>query len=158
MSGQTRLLDEGLGELFPSRSGENLTSNESMSPAPELDPIAALEARVAKTVELVAQLRAERDAARAELAQANQLCGGLGDDVREAREQVSDLMTQLSRAQADIADSSSAGARLQLDRDQAVTEVARLSAEVARLEGERAQVRSRVSKLMSQIDLLSSEA
>ena len=59
--------------------------------APEEDPLASLEERIRRTVELVTTLRAERDAALSEADSVRRAAGGALADAQKLREELETL-------------------------------------------------------------------
>jgi chromosome segregation ATPase len=88
--------------------------------------LSSLEDRIRRTAELIANLRSERDVARAELASAHEMGSG-------ATEQLASARSEAASAKA---------------------ELAALTPEVESLRAERVEVRTRIEKLLAQMEAL----
>jgi len=102
--------------------------------AEEIDTLSSLEERITRAVELVIQLRAEKQSLEAEL--------------HRTIEERDGIRVELNLAQTDA---SSAHA----DADASKAHSERLNHELEELHSERKQVRSRIEKLLGQMEVLS---
>jgi uncharacterized coiled-coil DUF342 family protein len=79
--------------------------NAAVNLQPELspdDPLASLEERIRRTVEVVATLRAERDAAIAELESARRAAGAARAETQGLREEVQSLRAERKQVRVRI--------------------------------------------------------
>jgi hypothetical protein len=72
------------------------------APLPDDDALASLEDRIRRTVELVATLRAERDAAVAELDAVRKAAGSALADTQKAKHEVESLRTERKQVRTRI--------------------------------------------------------
>ena len=104
--------------------------------ADEIDALSSLEQRITRAVELVVELRAEKQALQAELDRAIA-------ERDAARIEVKSAQTSAAAVQAELNGIKSKGQRSTQELDE--------------LRAERKQVRARIEKLLTQMDLLGSE-
>jgi len=72
------------------------------APVPDDDALASLEERIRRTVELVATLRAERDAAVAELDAVRRAAGSALADTQKARQELDSLRSERKQVRTRI--------------------------------------------------------
>jgi len=72
------------------------------APVPDDDALASLEERIRRTVELVATLRAERDAAVAELDAVRRAAGSALADTQKARQELESLRSERKQVRTRI--------------------------------------------------------
>jgi chromosome segregation ATPase len=99
-----------------------------------VDSLADLEARITRTVQIIATLRAENSQ--------------LQNNLKAAQEEAKTLA-------ASSAESEALAALVQKEHDELEQKTKRLSDEIEELRAERKQVRLRIEKLLNQLDLLS---
>src|SRR5579885_3109246 len=69
---------------------------------PEDDPLASLEERIRRTVEMVAAMREERDAALTELAAARKAAGASQAEAQKLRQEIEDLRSERKQVRTRI--------------------------------------------------------
>ena len=102
--------------------------------AEEIDTLSSLEERITRAVELVMQLRAEKQSLEAELHRTVDERDGIRVELNAAQTDATSARADASAAHADAQ---------------------RLTQELEELRSERKQVRTRIEKLLGQMDLLS---